>query len=206
MRIYSGASVCMLYFDWRFGDPFIIINTITKTWTKKRLFTVAIVHRHRHRHRNKNTHTKQQQQNYGTNMKKKRNEKDRESNGDEFVCMYNVRVRKRNKTSLEKLNILTQGEKTDSFEPRIFLNNSLINILYFDSIRSVLFSCLSASAKLSLSVPLLRWRIRERTHALARPVINYFMTTLNNNNNNICHSPSDSWECGSLCWFMWVCD
>lgn len=146
-RICAYTSLCVriLYFDWRFGDPFIIINTIIKTWTEERLFTVAIVHRHLNTQLTQNSNNKtMEKMNF---VKMKWNEAE-ESNGDEFI--YIIRVRKRNKTSLEKLN--THQKKIvseENFSER--LSHKYI-VFRFDSFRFVL----CASAKLSLSVPLLR--------------------------------------------------
>lgn len=101
--------VCV-YFDWRLGDPFIIINTIIKTWTEKRLFTVAIVHRH--------WTTKQQQQQqkamkkkYFVKMKWKKATEERSIDDDSTQTSERVSVCVCNKTSLEKLNKKNFWEK-----------------------------------------------------------------------------------------------
>lgn len=56
---------------------------------------------------------------------------------------------------------------------------------------------------LSTARSLSRSRIQLRANR-ARPMINYFMTTLNNNNNNICHSHRLDLESAAVCVCVWL--
>lgn len=70
-----------------------------------------------------------------------------QSNGDEFI--YIIRVRKRNKTSLEKLNTHTHQKKIISEENFSEQLSHKYIVFRFDSFRFVLFACLLREFKAS---------------------------------------------------------